>query len=120
MFELSIRGDFAAAHFLRGYEGKCKNLHGHTWKVELIATGEKLDNIGMVYDFAVLKKQLKEFLSELDHSYLNELPFFKEINPTTENLAKFIFEEFPKRYNQIALKRVTVWESENAGVSYSK
>ncbi len=120
MFELSIRGDFAAAHFLRGYEGKCKNLHGHTWKVELIITGETLDNIGMVCDFAILKKQLKDFLSELDHVYLNELPYFKEINPTTENLAKYIFDEFPKKYRPVVLKRVTVWESENAGVSYSK
>lgn len=119
MYELSIKSDFAAAHFLRGYEGKCKNLHGHTWKVELVLEGRELDKAGMVVDFAVVKKQLKEFLEELDHAHLNDLPYFKEINPTTENLAKYIFDEFPKRYRPLKVKRVTVWESDQASVTYS-
>ena len=118
MYELSIRGDFASAHSLRGYEGKCKNLHGHTWRVELTIESDRLDKIGMVADFAVLKKQLKGFLEDLDHVHLNELPYFREANPTTENLAKYIFEEFPKRYPAVKLKKVTVWESDQAGVTY--
>ena len=120
MYELSVKSDFASAHFLRGYEGKCKTLHGHTWKVELVIESDKLVKIGMVADFAVVKKQLRDFLEELDHVHLNDLPYFKEINPTTENLAKYIFDEFPKRYGLIRLKRVTVWESDQASITYCK
>ncbi len=90
MYELSIKGDIAAAHFLRGYEGKCKDLHGHTWHVEVAIVSDQLDKVGMVADFAVLKKQLKEFLMGLDHVCLNDLPFFKSVNPSTENIAKYI------------------------------
>lgn len=118
MFELAIRADFAASHLLKGYEGKCKNLHGHTWKVEVVITSETLDKIGMVADFAALKKQLKDFLEVLDHVHLNELPYFKDTNPTTENLAKYIYEEFPKKYPSIKPKRVTVWESDCASVTH--
>ncbi len=120
MYELSIKSDFASAHYLRGYEGKCKTLHGHTWKVELTIESQELDTIGMVRDFALLKKQLKEFLEELDHVHLNELPYFKDVNPTTENLAKYIFDGFSKRYGPVKLKKVTVWESDQASVAYSK
>ena len=120
MFELSIKGDFSSAHYLRGYEGKCKTLHGHTWKVELVIEKGELDKLGMVVDFAVMKKQLKEFLDEIDHVHLNELPCFEDINPTTENLARYIFEEFPKRYRTVQLKKVTVWESDQAGITYYK
>ena len=120
MYELSIKGDFSSAHYLRGYEGKCKTLHGHTWKVELVIEKSELDKLGMVVDFAVMKRQLKEFLEEIDHVHLNELPYFKDINPTTENLARYIFEEFPKRYRTVQLKKVTVWESDQAGSTYYK
>ncbi len=118
MFELKIKGDFAAAHFLRGYEGKCKSLHGHTWKVEVVMTGEGLDSVGMVADFAALKKRLRDFLERLDHVHLNDIPYFQEINPTTENLAKYIYEEFPKFSPGVAVKEVTVWESDHASATY--
>lgn len=118
MFELSIKGNIAAAHFLRGYEGKCKDLHGHTWQVEVVIAGDTLDSVGMVADFAVLKKKMKEFLSSLDHVCLNDLPYFKEHNPTTEHIAQYIYRHFGKAVAPLKIKRVQVWESPAAGVVY--
>lgn len=120
MYALAIKSDFAASHLLKGYEGKCKNLHGHTWKVEMVIASEKLDKVGMVADFALLKKQLKEFLETLDHTHLNDVPYFKDVNPTTEHIARYIYEEFPKKFPPLSLKRVTVWESDCASVTYFK
>ncbi len=118
MFELSIKGDFAAAHRLYGYEGNCKDLHGHTWKVEVVLRSDHLDSIGMVMDFKVAKMKLKEVLAGIDHVYLNDLPAFQDHNPTTENLAKYIYEEFSKACHPLQLKRVQVWESQSASVTY--
>ena len=78
MFELSVKGDIASAHFLRGYEGKCKDLHGHTWKIEIIIVSHELNDVGMVVDFITLKKQLKEFLTTIDHVCLNDLEHFQK------------------------------------------
>jgi len=118
MFELSIKGDIAAAHFLRGYEGKCKNLHGHTWKIEVTIISDQLDDIGMVADFTVLKKQLKEFLETIDHVCLNDLPYFKDVNPTTENITKYIYTHFGKVIDPLKIKTVRVWESDTSSVTY--
>ena len=120
MYELAVRGDFAASHVLRGYEGSCSKLHGHTWKVEVVLEQEGLDKIGMVADFKVVKKRLREFLERLDHVHLNDLPAFQEANPTTEHLARYIFEEFSRECEPIRIKRVQVWESESASVVYYK
>lgn len=118
MYELTIKGDIASAHFLRGYEGKCKDLHGHTWKVDVVIAGDQLDRIGMVADFAALKMQLREFLTAIDHVCLNDLPYFKEVNPTTENIAKYIYTNFAKTVAPLKLKEVRVWESDTASVVY--
>lgn len=118
MFELSITGDIAAAHFLRGYEGPCKNLHGHTWKIEITLLADQLNEIGLVVDFAEVKKKLREFLLSLDHVCLNDLPFFKEVNPSTENLAKYIYRKFSENCQPYHLQRVRVWESESASITY--
>lgn len=118
MFELSIRDHIASAHFLRGYEGRCKDLHGHTWKIEVVIANDQLDEIGMVADFAVLKKQLKEFLMAIDHVCLNDLAYFKEVNPTTENIAKYIYTNFAKTVAPLKVKTVQVWESDLASVLY--
>ncbi len=118
MFELSVKGNIAAAHFLRKYEGPCKNLHGHTWHIEVFICGDRLDEIGMVCDFSILKKKLKSFLHALDHVCLNELDIFKEINPTTENLAQYIFQEFKKEIEPLKLEKVRVSESETSSVTY--
>lgn len=92
MYELTVRGDFEAAHKIVGYEGKCKQLHGHNWSVEAVVRGSELDRLGVLIDFKVLKGALKGVLEEFDHQYLNELKAFEVLNPTAENLARLIFE----------------------------
>jgi 6-pyruvoyltetrahydropterin/6-carboxytetrahydropterin synthase len=118
MFELSIKDSIAAAHFIPGHKGMCKNLHGHTWKIEVVLTSEKLNEIGMVADFIDIKAKLKDFLRVVDHVCLNDLPYFKEHLPTTENLAKYIYQNFSKLVAPLKLKRVQVWESDAASIVY--
>ena len=118
MFELIVQGDMASAHFLRGYAGRCKDLHGHTWTVEVTLLSPKLDEIGMVADFAEVKKQLKDFLMALDHVCLNDLPYFKEHNPTTENITKYICQDFAAIVQPLKIKQVRVWESDTSSVIY--
>lgn len=118
MYELRIQDTIGSAHFLRGYEGKCKNLHGHNWKVEAVIANESLDGLGMVADFSVLKKKLTDFLMTMDHVCLNDIEFFKDVNPTTENMARYIFESYAKEIAPLALKSIEVWESEKSSVRY--
>ncbi len=118
LFELSIKGDFSSAHFLRGYDGPCKDLHGHTWKVEIVIRSPRLDKIGLVVDFRMIKRRLKDFLMHIDHVNLNELAYFKKVNPSTENLAKYIYKEFGRQVKPLKIKSVIVWESEVASVKY--
>lgn len=118
MFELSLKGEMASAHFLRGYQGKCRNLHGHTWKVEVCLQNQTLDELGMVRDFALLKKDFRALLETLDHTCLNDLEYFQAVNPTAENIAKYIYERFALVVAPLALTRVRVWESDMASASY--
>jgi len=119
MYELSIETQFAAAHQLRGYKGKCENMHGHNWRVQVSISSEKLNDIGIVMDFHDLKKETNEAILSLDHSYLNEVFPFTEINPSSENIAKWIFESLKKRLeNSVKVNSVTVWESENSSATY--
>lgn len=118
MFELSITGDIASAHYLRGYEGKCKNLHGHTWKIEVVIISDQLDSVGMVADFCTLRPQLKKFLETIDHVCLNDLEYFKEVNPTTENIAEYIYKGFSQEISPLKIKNVRVWESDSGSVTY--
>ena len=118
MFEISIKDNIASAHYLRGYEGRCKDLHGHTWKVEVVIESKKLDKIGMVVDFVELKKKLKEFLKPIDHVCLNDLAYFKKNNPTTENIAKYIYDNFQEKIKPLKIKYVQVWESDSSSVVY--
>ncbi|MFA5928524.1 MAG: 6-carboxytetrahydropterin synthase QueD [Candidatus Margulisiibacteriota bacterium] len=119
MFEISVEGSFAAAHYLRHYKGKCENLHGHNYKVLAAISGEILDVAGLSIDFGLAKKWLGEILEPLDHCSLNDLEFFKEINPSAENIAKHIYNEYKKRLPRTAkLAKITVWETEKNSVSY--
>jgi len=118
MFECNISDHFSSAHFLREYKGKCKRLHGHTWKVEATVIGEKLDEIGLLADFGELKKTLKGVLDQMDHNCLNDLEFFQVHNPTAENITKFIYQEFKKAVAPLTLKQVRVWESDRTSVTY--
>ena len=130
MFEIAIKSDFSSAHDLRGYKGKCEALHGHNWEVEVKVAAVKLDKIGMAMDFHILKRRVNEITSKLDHKYLNDIPYFsaaggsasggKKINPTSENIAKFIFDNLKKKLNSknIKVKAVTVWESKTSSATY--
>lgn len=109
-----VRGHFDAAHYLPNYKGKCSNVHGHRWEVEIKVTGEKKSN-GMIIDFVELKKALNEVLDELDHQLLNDILE----NPTAENLAEYIFEKLQTKINEGRLISVEVFESPDASVTYA-
>lgn len=118
MFELIVDDIFSAAHQLNGYDGPCENIHGHNWKVQIVVGGKELDNKGLLVDFKNLKTFLQEELSKYDHKFLNEV---LKVNPTSENIAKIIFNNIKQELPaQVKLSKVFVWESEDAGVSYSE
>lgn len=124
MFELTVKAEFEAAHQINGYNGKCQRLHGHNWSVEAIVEGRKLDELGMLIDFKVLKAELNKVLDELDHRYLNELPIFsKKINPTAENIAQYVFETLSASEiftdSTAHLKAIRVYESPRSCVTYT-
>ncbi|RMF92556.1 MAG: 6-carboxytetrahydropterin synthase QueD [Candidatus Schekmanbacteria bacterium] len=121
MYSVSIKLDFSSAHQLRNYKGKCEALHGHNWKVEAVVSGEKLNSLGMLIDFHDLKKELSAVLELLDHKNLNETEIFKEINPTAENIANWIYDEMSKKINNgnISVSEIRVWESEHSCAMYS-
>lgn len=116
MFTVKVEANFSSAHNLRGYHGKCEELHGHNWKVEAAAEKENLDKIGMALDFHDLKKRLNAILEELDHKYLNKIPYFKKANPTSENIAKYIFDKLKAEVP--SLKSVIVWENNVSCAEY--
>jgi 6-pyruvoyltetrahydropterin/6-carboxytetrahydropterin synthase len=123
MYEISAFGHFDAAHFLRGYAGKCANIHGHRWKVEITLVGAKLNKTGILIDFMEVRSMLKDILNVFDHKLINEVAPFDQLNPTAENLARFVFDEMSERLKyQTAsndrIARVTVWESEAASATY--
>ncbi len=121
MYEISVREAFEAAHFINGYDGKCSRLHGHNWIVEAVVRGEKLDSLGMLIDFKILKAELKKVLDEFDHRYLNELETFTAENPTAENIARQIFRKLATSEIFSAstkLFAVKVQETPNSCVTY--
>ena len=121
MYELKVITQFAAAHQLRDFRGKCERLHGHNWRIEVILTGEKLNNAGLLIDFEEVKVATDGILEVFDHSFLNELPQFKDQNPSSENIAAYLFEQLSSRLNnnQIKVAKVIAWESDFASASYS-
>lgn len=121
MHEISVVLSFSAAHNLRGYRGKCEELHGHNWKVKAAVRSAVLNETGMVVDFSVIKKALKSLLMKLDHAYLNETPYFKKINPTSENIAAWIYGQLKKKFSgKVILSYVKVWETESSCACYSE
>lgn len=120
MYNLTIETEFAAAHRIKEAGGKCENLHGHTWKVQVTLQGKKLDERGILIDFREVKEIVKKSLDKLDHQYLNEV--LKNIEPTTENIAKYLFEKLEKELNleRVKLSKVKVGESDKTWVSYSE
>jgi 6-pyruvoyltetrahydropterin/6-carboxytetrahydropterin synthase len=119
MYKIKVRSHFSSAHSLRGYKGKCEDLHGHNWGVEVAVRADKLDKTGMVIDFKELKGMLKEVIAELDHRHLNDLEYFKEANPTSENIARYVFERLTERKTGIDICEVTVFETDTSSATYS-
>jgi 6-pyruvoyltetrahydropterin/6-carboxytetrahydropterin synthase len=122
MFTLYVKDSFAAAHKLVGYEGKCEELHGHNFVIEALFAGEKLGDDGLLVDFKILKDYLKKILDDLDHKYLNEIPFFIERASSAEYIALYIFGEMENQMKgRVAiLKEIRVWESDKAYAAYGR
>lgn len=122
MYILTVEDTFASAHQLRGYKGKCENIHGHNWKVVLSVKGKKLNDIGLLIDFHELKDILKKITGLLDHKNINEIPPFDKLNPSSELIAEFICnktcEELKKISDHIEVESVTVWESGTSRCTY--
>ena len=118
MYSVRVEGNFSSAHNLRGYKGKCEELHGHNWRIEVVAQNDELDKAGMLLDFTYLKMQLGKITEKLDHKYLNNIPYFKKANPTSENIAKYIYGRL--KSNMPALKSVTVWENTTSSATYEE
>ncbi len=120
MYELMIETTFSSAHRLRGYKGKCEELHGHNWKVQIYVQAKMLNEIDIAIDFHDIKRYTNEVVEQLDHGFLNEIFPFTEINPSSENIAKWIYDSLKKKIDNdnANLTAVTVWESETASATY--
>ncbi len=120
MYELKVVTKFAAAHQLTMVGAKCENMHGHNWKIEVYISGKKTDGAGVLIDFGIVKKHVREIMFMLDHKYLNEIEYFKQSQPSSENIAYFVAAELQKRIDNQAVRvsRVTAWESDDASATY--
>jgi 6-pyruvoyltetrahydropterin/6-carboxytetrahydropterin synthase len=120
VYEISIEKHFDAAHFLRGYRGKCEAMHGHRYRVVVRVKATGLNDIGLAYDFTDLKRHLNDILARFDHACLNEVPPFDTINPSAENIAANIYDELREKLagEPVALTCVEAWESPEQGVAY--
>lgn len=121
LFELTVANYIDAAHLLRGYQGKCANIHGHTWRVEVTLKGEQLNEIGLLVDFNDVKSLIKEVTLAFDHKLINEVVPFDQVNPSSENLAKYLFHELIKglsAYKGIQVVKVMVSESRDTAAVY--
>ncbi|MEE8413952.1 MAG: 6-carboxytetrahydropterin synthase QueD [Dehalococcoidales bacterium] len=121
MYLVSVEQHFDAAHYLRGYQGKCEALHGHRYKVVTRVETSQLNDIGLAFDFTTLKKHLNDILSRFDHTCLNDVPPFDKINPSAENIASTIYNELKPGLAEVpgSLSCVEVWESPDSWVTYS-
>ncbi len=124
MFEVTVEQTFAAGHALRGYRGKCENVHGHNYKVCVTVEGERLNEIGLLVDFVVLKRILRGVIEYLDHKFINDLPPFDRVNPTAENMARYFYDEVARRLAAetpeaaARVKEVRVWETDTSVAAY--
>jgi 6-pyruvoyltetrahydropterin/6-carboxytetrahydropterin synthase len=121
MYEIVVEQFFESAHFLRGYQGKCENVHGHRYGVVIRMKADKLNDIGLAYDFTDVKQHLRTILGRYDHALLNNLPPFDKINPSAENIATTIYNELTDKIGKSAavLKAVEVWENPQQGAIYT-
>jgi len=121
VYEVTVKKTFSAAHRISDIGGKCETLHGHNFLVEVSVAATSLNNEGLLIDFRVVKRWTEEVLDKLDHSFLNDLDYFKTRNPSSEQIARYLYDRIDKRarQRQVHLSRVTVWESENSCATYS-
>jgi 6-pyruvoyltetrahydropterin/6-carboxytetrahydropterin synthase len=129
MYTITVETHIDAAHYLREYQGKCENLHGHRYKIVAKISTEKLNDIGLAYDFTVLKKHLNDICDRYDHTCLNDVPPFDKINASSENLAATIYKELKKKLlgksarpepvEELTLVAIEAWETPTQGVSYT-
>lgn len=122
MYTLNVETKFASAHQLRGYKGKCENLHGHSWKVQVCVCSDKLNDIGLAMDFTDIKRIIDEIVKPLDHTCLNDIYPFTDSNPSSENIAKHVFDSLWDKIAsyRLIVKSVTVWESDSASATYTR
>jgi 6-pyruvoyltetrahydropterin/6-carboxytetrahydropterin synthase len=120
MFHVFIKSHFSAGHHLREYPGNCERPHGHNWKVEVTVKADSLDNLGMGLDFKALKNEVNKVLDTLDHHDLNEHADFQSVNPSSENIAVYIFNNLQNilSTDRYGIHSVTVRETDNSGVTY--
>lgn len=121
MFEIAVEESFAAGHALRGYKGKCENVHGHNYRVRVTLRGPKLDSTGLLCDFADLRQTIAQTIKMLDHKFLNDIAPFDQINPSAENLAKYFYDESARQvgaWDGVELAEVTVWETDTTTATY--
>lgn len=120
MYELKVITYFSAAHQLKAFRGACESLHGHNWKIEVCVTSNVLDDAGVVIDFRILKNHVGTIMKTLDHKFLNDLAPFKNTNPSSENISRYVAEQLAPLLEdrQVKVNRVTAWESENACATY--
>lgn len=122
MYEVGIKAHFSAAHRLIDYKGSCAAFHGHNWEIEVYVSGDSLDSIGILVDFRELKQRVNKVLEQVDHRDLNEVDPFQTLNPTSENIACYLFEEFSQRLDcdRYAVSRVVVHETPGSVATYSR
>ena len=121
MFEVTVEQTFAAGHALRGYHGKCENVHGHNYKVRVTLQGEQLDPAGLLVDFVEVKRAMKQVIEYLDHRFLNDVPPFDLLNPSAENMARFFYDEFSKGLQAavpVRVAEVKIWETDTTTATY--
>ena len=119
MFEVSVEQTFAAGHALRGYKGKCENVHGHNYRVEVLVQGQQLDSIGLLVDFVEVKRLIQSVVDYLDHRFINDLPPFDAINPSAENMAKYFYDEISARLSEPAkVGQVKIWETDITSATF--
>ena len=119
MFEVSVEETFAAGHALRGYRGKCENVHGHNYRVQLTLEGAELDAIGLLVDFVEVKRLIHGVVDRLDHRFINDLSPFDVVNPSAENLAKYFYDEISGNLTKsVRLGKVKVWETDITSATY--
>jgi 6-pyruvoyltetrahydropterin/6-carboxytetrahydropterin synthase len=122
MFEVRVEETFSSGHALRGYKGKCENVHGHNYRVRVTLAGPRLNDIGLLVDFTELKRVLRGIIAKIDHQFLNDLDAFKVVNPSAENLAKYFYDETRRGLSELpedaGITEVIVWETDTSSAIY--